>query len=346
MLDRRLALDGSLPRRVVRTKRKLELPGQGGVRGGARRLGQAGGVHHHRVHPAAAQPLPRREVRPPRGADHPRRGPHLRHGLAVQGVRDLRVAGPDVRARRPRAAAVLQGEPAGPDPRGGHHRGRLDGQLHRRRHQLRHPRRADGAVLHLLFDVRLAAGRRPHLAGQRRTGPRLPARRHRRSHHAARRGPAAPGRPQPAAGVGQPGHRGLRPGVRLRGGHDRPPRPAPHVARERGRHLLPHALQREPGDAGDARRRRQGRDRGPLPLGGGARRAEAPRHDPVLRLGQPRRPGGAERAARALRRGRRAVVGHQLQAAPRAGAHHRALEPPPPRPGGADAARHRAARRR
>ena len=35
-----------------------------------------------------------------------------------------------------------------PDPRGGHHRGRLDGQLHRRRHELRHPRRADGALLH------------------------------------------------------------------------------------------------------------------------------------------------------------------------------------------------------
>ena len=172
MLDRRLALDGSLPRRVVRTKRKLELPGQGGVRGGAGRLRQAGGVHHHRLHPPAPQPVPRPAVRSPRRADHPRRGPHLRHGLAVQGVRHLRVAGPDVRARRPRAAAVLQGEPAGPDPRGGHHRGRLDGQLHRRRHELRHPRRADGAVLHLLFDVRLAAGRRPHLAGQRRAGPR------------------------------------------------------------------------------------------------------------------------------------------------------------------------------
>ena len=40
-----------------------------------------------------------------------------------------------------------------------------------------------------------------------------------------------------------------------------------------------------------------------------------------------------QRAARALRRGRRPVVGHQLQAAARAGAHHRALEPAPPRPG-------------
>ena len=45
-------------------------------------------------------------------------------------------------------------------------------QLHRRRHQLRHPRRADGALLHLLFDVRLPARRRPHLAGRRRPRPR------------------------------------------------------------------------------------------------------------------------------------------------------------------------------
>ena len=231
MLDRRLALDGSLPRRVVRTKRKLELPGQGGLRGGAGWLRQAGGVHHHRLHPAAPQPVPRPAVRSPCRADHPRRGPHVRHGLAVQGVRHLRVAGPDVRARRPRAAALLQGEPAGTDPRGGHHRGRLAGQLHRRRHELRHPRRTHGAVLHLLFDVRLAASRRPHLAGQRRAGPGVPARCHRGSHHAAGRGPPAPGRPQPPPGVGQPGRRGLRPGVRVRGGHDRPPRAAPHVAR-------------------------------------------------------------------------------------------------------------------
>ena len=68
-------------------------------------------------------------------------------------------------------------------------------QLHRRRHGVRHPRHADGAVLHVLFDVRVPARRRPHLAGGRRPHPRLPARRHRRPHDAARRGPAAPGRP-------------------------------------------------------------------------------------------------------------------------------------------------------
>ncbi len=61
----------------------------------------------------------------------------------------------------------------------------VDGQLHRRRHVLRHPGRAHGAVLHLLFDVRLPAGRRPHLGRGRRPGQGLPARRHRRAHHAA-----------------------------------------------------------------------------------------------------------------------------------------------------------------
>ena len=111
-----------------------------------------------------------------------------------------------------------------PDPRGGHHRGRLDGQLHRRRHELRHPRRADDAVLHVLFDVRLPARRRPHLAGGRHPRPRLPARRHRRAHHAARRGAPAPGRPQPRAGLDGAGRAGLRPGVRLRGRRHRPGR--------------------------------------------------------------------------------------------------------------------------
>ena len=69
----------------------------------------------------------------------------------------------------------LHREEGRPDPRGGHHRGRLAGVVDRRRHALRHPRRADGAVLHLLLDVRLPAGRRPHLAGRRRPRPRVPA---------------------------------------------------------------------------------------------------------------------------------------------------------------------------
>ena len=54
----------------------------------------------------------------------------------------------------------------------------------------------DDPVLHLLLDVRLPAHRRPRLGGGRHARARLPARRHRRPHHAQRRGPAAPGRPQ------------------------------------------------------------------------------------------------------------------------------------------------------
>ena len=125
-------------------------------------------------------------------ADHPRRGPHVRHGLAVQRARDLRPARPALRAGRPRPAAL-----ATPRPRDGQileegiTEAGVDGELHRRRHGLRHPRRADDPVLHLLLDVRVPAGRRPDLGGRRPAGPRLPARRHRRAHHAARRGPAA-----------------------------------------------------------------------------------------------------------------------------------------------------------
>ena len=111
---------------------------------------------------------------------------------------------PALRAGRRRAAALVPEATAGPDPRGGHHRGRLDGVLHRRRHRVRHARPADDPVLHLLFDVRLPAHRRPHLGVRRPARPRLPARRHRRPHDAHRRGPPALRRPQPRAGVDVP----------------------------------------------------------------------------------------------------------------------------------------------
>ena len=99
----------------------------------------------------------------------------------------------------------------------------------------------DGAVLHLLLDVRLPARRRLHLGRRRHAGARLPAGRHRRPHHARRRGPAAPGRPQPAArdhGAELPR---LRSGLRLRARRDHPGRPAAHVRRRRRRLLLHHA---------------------------------------------------------------------------------------------------------
>ena len=149
-----------------------------------------------------------------------------------QEVEDLRAVRPAVRAGRRRAAAVLPRGQGRPDPRGGHHRGGLDGSLHRRGHRVRHVGPADGAVLHLLFDVRLPAGRRPDLG---------------RSATSAARGfllGATAGRTT-LNGEGlqhEDGHshvlastvpncRRLRPGVRLRGGVDRPGRHPPHVRR-------------------------------------------------------------------------------------------------------------------
>ncbi len=107
--------------------------------------------------------------------------------------------------RRPALRAGGRGVPAGrlprgqerPAPGGGHHRGRLDVVVHRGRHRLRHARRADDPVLHLLLDVRLPADRRPDLGGGRPADARLPAGGDGRPHHAQRRGPAARGRPQP-----------------------------------------------------------------------------------------------------------------------------------------------------
>src|SRR5205814_340006 len=77
-------------------------------------------------------------------------------------------------------------------------------------YRLRHPRPADEPGVRVLLDVRLAADRRPDVGVRRPARPRLPARRHRRPHHAHRRGPPAQRRALGAAGVGQPGLRGLR----------------------------------------------------------------------------------------------------------------------------------------
>ena len=105
-------------------------------------------------------------------------------------------------------------------------------------------------------------------------GRGLPARRHRRAHHARRRGPAALRRPEPAARVRVPELRGVRPRVRVRDGRHHPRRHRAHVRPRAGRLLLlHHPLQRELPDAGDARGRR-GRHRAravPVPGGAGGR---------------------------------------------------------------------------
>ena len=60
---------------------------------------------------------------------------HARSGWRdVPPGRDLLPGRPALPAAGLRAADVLQGGPARPDPRGGHHRGRLDLLVHRRRH--------------------------------------------------------------------------------------------------------------------------------------------------------------------------------------------------------------------
>ena len=85
-------------------------------------------------------------------------------------------------------------------------------------------------------------------------GARLPAGRHRRPHHARRRGAAAPGRSQPAGRDHRAQLRVLRSDLRLRAGRDHPRRHAPHV-RGAGEHLLlHHGDERELPAAGDSAR--------------------------------------------------------------------------------------------
>ena len=145
-----------------------------------------------------------------------------------------------------RAADVLQRGQARPDPRGGDHRGRVDLLVHRRRHVVHRPRRPDGAVLHLLLDVRLTSGSAIS-SGRPADSPhaRLHARRHRRPDDAQRRGAPARGRAQPPAVQRRPQLPRLRPDVRLRGRGDHPGRPAADGRRAGGRLLLPHADERE-----------------------------------------------------------------------------------------------------
>ena len=138
---------------------------------------------------------------------------------------------------------------------------------------LRDPRPPDDPVLHLLLDVRLPADRRPDLGVRRRPRPRLPAGRDRRPDDAHRRGPPARRRPQPPPRLDHPERPRLRPGLRLRARGDRPRRHRADVREGRGRLLLRHALQRELRPAAEAR----GRRRGDPPRASTASRGAGPR---------------------------------------------------------------------
>ena len=159
MRERRAALGGVLPRRVVRAK-SLPQPQRLGLRRAAQGLGQAGGGHHDGVRPAAQGADEGPDHRGAVRADHPGRGQDVRHGLAVPDGEDLLPARADLRGGGPQPAAVLQGVREGPDPARGHQRVRRDGLGDRRGHLVRHARHAHDPGVRVLLDVRLAADRR------------------------------------------------------------------------------------------------------------------------------------------------------------------------------------------
>ena len=228
--ERRKALGGYLPARKI-VAQPLVIPELSTFSAHARGHGRSRDLHHDgvRAHPhAAAQG---QEHRQEHRAHRAGRGAHLRHGRPVPPDRHLQLGGPALHAGRFRPAHVLPRGQEGPDARRGHQRGGLDLLVDRGRHGLREPRHAHGAVLHLLLDVRLPARRRLLLGRGRPAHARLPVGRHRRPHHAGGRGPAAPGRPQPAARGHGAELRRLRSDLCLRARRDHPRRHEAHVRR-------------------------------------------------------------------------------------------------------------------
>ena len=132
--ERRKALGGYLPARrrelaAARDPRSRDLPAHPG------RVEGPGDVDHDVLRASPHVPDTRREDRQSHRADRSRRGPDLRHGGTVPHAGHLLVDRAALRARRRRPGHVLPRGREGPDPRGGHHRGRRD----LRRGSLRRP---------------------------------------------------------------------------------------------------------------------------------------------------------------------------------------------------------------
>ena len=158
MIQRRRALHGFIPKRVVRDRRPLAAPSA------APFLELQKGSSGREVSTTMAfTSLLRDLLRDQEFGD--RVVPIVPDEARTFGMdslfREFKIYAPRpaVRTGRPRPVAVLHRGARWPVARGGHHRGRFDGVVDRRRHQLRKHRRADGALLHLLFDVRLPAHR-------------------------------------------------------------------------------------------------------------------------------------------------------------------------------------------
>ena len=242
--ESRERLGGSLPARRSEAP-SLEVPPLAGLRGAAQGHRRAADLDDDGLRAGPRHRHPRQAGRPPRGADRGRRVADVRHGGHVPPARDLLPGRPALLARGLRAAHVLPGGQEGADPPGGHHRGRRAVVVDRRGHLVRHQRRPDDPVLHLLLDVRVPADRRPDLGRRRPALPRVPDRRHLRPHHPQRRGPAARGRPQPRGGGDGAELPRLRPHVRPRARRDHAGRHAADGHRPGGRLLLPDGDERE-----------------------------------------------------------------------------------------------------
>ncbi len=215
MLERRRKLGGFVPeRRTQHTA--LTLPGREDVRAAREGVRPPGGGDDHGAGPPVQGPRQGQGDRPPHRPDHPGRGADVRPGLDLPVGEDLQHPGPELHVRRPRADAVVQGVRGRADHAHRHQRGRVGVGVPGGRHVLRDARRAADPVLLLLLDVRVPAHRRPVLGRRGPDGPRLPHRRHRRPHHADRRGPAARRRALAPAGPDHAARRALRRRVRVR----------------------------------------------------------------------------------------------------------------------------------
>ena len=117
------------------------------------------------------------ESRQAHRAHHPRRGPHLRHGVDHPAGWHLRQPGTALQAARPGHAAVLPRGEGRADSRRRHHRSRVDGVVYGVGYVVLELQRRHHSVLHLLLDVRLPAHWRHGVGVRRRARQGLPGRR-------------------------------------------------------------------------------------------------------------------------------------------------------------------------
>jgi hypothetical protein len=310
MMERRKALDGRSPSAARSASARRSSCPTPRSRSPSCAPGRATrrSVDHDGVHRLLRNLCRDERFGPRRGADHPRRGPHLRHGRAVPRVRRST-------PRRARSTSRSTTTCCSPTPR------TPNGQI------LEEGITEAGSMASFIaagtsvrdrgvpmvpfytFYSMFGFQRSATSSGRRPTArPRLPDGRHRRPHHPARRGSAAPGRPQPRARLDRAGVQAYDPAFAYEVGAIVGARPdrmyGPGPPSHDRRLLLPHHVQRELRDAGAPRHvpssTEADRARA-LPLGRRTR-GHPSGHDPVLRFGARRRPRRRRRARRALRR--------------------------------------------